>query len=104
VPPPGIPGPFSLGDPGELHRLLCDADLADVRVSELEVPLRAGSFEEWWERTSALAGPLSTILAALPAPAIETIRARLRETTAAYRTPTGVAFPGLALIAAARGT
>lgn len=104
VPPPGIPGPFSLGDAGELHRLLSDADLADVRVSELEVPLRAGSFEEWWQRTSALAGPLSTILAALPEPAIETIRARLRETTAAYRTPTGVAFPGLALIAAARRT
>ena len=31
VPPPGIPGPFALGDAGELRGLLADAGLADVQ-------------------------------------------------------------------------
>ena len=34
VPPPGVPGPFSLGDAGLLAGLLADAGLADVHVSE----------------------------------------------------------------------
>src|SRR3954471_3964520 len=70
VPPPGIPGPFALGDSGALRRLLDGAGLADVRVGELSVPLRTASFDEWWGRTTALAGPLSAILAALPAEAV----------------------------------
>ena len=69
VPPPGIPGPFSLSGAGVLAGLLEGAGLADVAVSELSVPLRAGSFEEWWTRTAALAGPLAAILPTLPEPA-----------------------------------
>jgi SAM-dependent methyltransferase len=102
VPPPGVPGPFSLADAGRLAALLSGAGLDDVVVSELPVPARASSFEEWWDRTSALAGPLSAILASLPEPAVEALRARLRETTAAYRTSTGMELPGVALIASAR--
>ena len=64
-------------------------------------PLRAASFEDWWERTSALAGPLAKILASLPGPAAMRC-ARLREATAAYATPAGLEFPGVSLIAAAR--
>ena len=66
VPPPGIPGPFALGGAGVLAGLLEGAGLADVGVTELPVPLRAGSFEEWWTRTTALAGPLAAILASCP--------------------------------------
>jgi SAM-dependent methyltransferase len=102
VPPPGIPGPFSLADAGALAALLSGAGLADVVVSELAVPARASSFEEWWDRTSALAGPLSAILASLPEPAVEALRARLREATAAYRTGAGLELPGVSLIASAR--
>jgi SAM-dependent methyltransferase len=103
VPPPGIPGPFSLGDSDRLGALLADAGLVDVAVSALPVPLRAASFDEWWVRTSALAGPLATILASLPEQATRALRARLHEATGAYRTPTGLEFPGVSLIAAARG-
>jgi SAM-dependent methyltransferase len=102
VPPPGIPGPFSLADAEELGTLLRTSGLADVAVSELAVPLRADSFDEWWMRTSALAGPLATILAALPDRAIHAITARLREATSAYQTPTGLEFPGLSIIAVGR--
>ena len=66
IPPPGVPGPFSLDDPEHLLDLLSDAALDDVRVREIPVPLRAASFEEWWTRTSALAGPLAQMLSGLP--------------------------------------
>jgi hypothetical protein len=103
VPPPGIPGPFALGDADELRGLLDGAGLADVRVGELSVPLRAASFDEWWERTSALAGPLSAILASMPDPAVQALRERAREAVRGYETAaSGLDFPGVALIAAGR--
>jgi SAM-dependent methyltransferase len=102
VPPPGVPDPFSLSDAARLSALLSAAGLAGVSLSELAVPQRSASFEEWWGRTSALAGPLSTILAALPEPALHALTARLREATSGYRTPAGLELPGVCLIAAAR--
>ncbi|MDP9256785.1 MAG: methyltransferase type 11, partial [Actinomycetota bacterium] len=102
VPPPGVPGPFSLGDSAKVVALLADAGLAGVQISELPTPLRAGSFEEWWARTSALAGPLTKILAALPDEAAQALRERLRTAVAPYTTPAGVEIPGLTLIASAR--
>jgi ubiquinone/menaquinone biosynthesis C-methylase UbiE len=102
VPPPGVPTPFSLGDPGKLEAVLVGAGLSDVRISELPTPLRAGSFDEWWARTSALAGPLAKILATLPEAAKHALQVRLRETIAQYTTPAGVEIPGVTLIASAR--
>jgi SAM-dependent methyltransferase len=103
VPPPGIPGPFALGDADQLQRLLDDAGLADVRVEELSMPLRAASFDEWWGRTSALAGPLSAILASMPAQAMHALRERAREAARPYETASGgLDLPGVTLIAAGR--
>jgi SAM-dependent methyltransferase len=102
VPPPGVPGPFSLGDSATVVALLADAGLADVQISELPTPLRAGTFEEWWARTSALAGPLAKILAALPEGAAQALRERLRDAVRPYTTPSGLDIPGLTLIASAR--
>jgi enediyne biosynthesis protein CalE5 len=102
VPPPGLPNPFTLGDAGRLDSLLREAGLTDVGVSDLAVPLRAGSFDEWWRRTSALAGPLAAILASLPEPAAHAIREHARAAAAAYETTAGLEFPGTALIASAR--
>jgi SAM-dependent methyltransferase len=102
LPPPGIPGPFSLEDFDRLAGLLADAELADVAVSELSVPLRAASFDEWWTRTSALAGPLARILASLPEEATRALRARVQEASAPYETPAGLEFPGVTLLAAGR--
>ena len=102
VPPPGVPGPFSLGDSATVVALLADAGLADVQIRELPTPLRAGTFEEWWARTSALAGPLAKILAALPEGAAQALRERLRDAVRPYTTPSGLEIPGLTLIASAR--
>jgi ubiquinone/menaquinone biosynthesis C-methylase UbiE len=102
VPPPGIPGPFALEDPERLGRLLTGAGLADVVVDEVAVPLRDPSFDAWLTRTSALAGPLAKRLAMLPGPAREQLAARLQEAVRPYRTPDGLEFPGLALVASGR--
>jgi SAM-dependent methyltransferase len=102
VPPPGVPGPFSLQDAGELAGLLRGAGLRDVTVQELAVPLRAGSFEEWWDRTRTIAGPLAGRLATLPAGAAAALERRLREAVAPYRDRDGaVELPGVVLVASA---
>ena len=101
VPPPGLPGPFSLDDPDRLAGLLAGAGLSDVSVRELPTPYRAASVEEWWTRTAALAGPLAARLASLPAPAADALLARARAAVSVYETPAGLDIPGLSLIAGA---
>lgn len=101
VPPPGVPGPFALSDSERLASLLADAGFADVEVTELAVPLRAASFGDWWVRTSALAGPLATILRSMPEEARDALRARARDAAGRYETADGLEFPGLTLLAAA---
>lgn len=93
VPPPGVPGPFSLSDADELRDVLTSAGL-DVSVTEVDVPMRVGSVDEWWTRTVALAGPL----AMLPDDAKAQIRAHAQEAALPY----GLTFPGVSLLAAAR--
>jgi SAM-dependent methyltransferase len=100
VPPPGMPGPFALDDAGRLEGLLTAAGLREVAVEELAAPLRTPSVDAWWERTSALAGPLQKILAAMAPAAIDAIKARLHEPAAPYATADGgLELPGLTLIA-----
>jgi hypothetical protein len=65
------------------------------------VPLRDSSFDAWWTRTSALAGPLAKRLALLPETAKDQLRARLQVAAQPYQTSTGLDFPGVSLLAAA---
>ncbi len=95
LPPPGLPGPFALQDAARLSGLLADAGLADVAVEELSVPMLTAGFDEWWTRTSALAGPLTHILASLPPEALAALRGALRDATRPYETSDGgLGFPG----------
>jgi SAM-dependent methyltransferase len=93
VPPPGVPGPFSLEDRDRLVAMLADARLTEVVVSELAIPTLAPSFEAWWERTCALAGPLSKLLAALPAEGRSALRARAQTKATHYLTPQRARIP-----------
>jgi len=102
VPPPGVPGPFALDDADLVTRLLQDADFDNVVVDELSTPLRADSFDDWWSRTSALAGPVANLLAALPDDAASELRNRLLGAVQPYETPTGLEFPGVQLLATGR--
>ena len=65
-------------------------------VEEVAVPLRAGSFDEWWTRTTALAGPLANLLRTMPE---DELRSRARDRVHAYLTPSGLEIPGVSLVA-----
>jgi ubiquinone/menaquinone biosynthesis C-methylase UbiE len=101
VPPPGVPGPFSLDDAGRLEALLAGAGFSAVDVQEVSTPYRAASVDEWWNRTTALAGPLAQRLATLPEPAAQALRERARQAIGGYATPRGLEIPGVSLVAAA---
>jgi ubiquinone/menaquinone biosynthesis C-methylase UbiE len=102
MPPPGVPSPFALDDPAALARMLTGAGLTDVTVGEVPMPLRAASFDDWWDRTSALAGPLADRIAGMPDAAKDALRVRVREASRPFQTPAGLEFPGVALLATAR--
>jgi ubiquinone/menaquinone biosynthesis C-methylase UbiE len=102
MPPPGIPGPFSLGDRDRLAALLAGAGLADVTVRDVPTPLRSPSFDVWWARTTAITGPLAAIVAGLADDDAAALRARVREAVAPYTTAAGLELPGVALLAGAR--
>jgi ubiquinone/menaquinone biosynthesis C-methylase UbiE len=102
IPPPGMPGPFSLDGIDKLLAVLSGAGFADVEISEVEEPWSGASFDEWWQVTSALAGPLAKVLEAQPPEAIEGIRSHAREALAQYETAEGLEIPGVALVGAAR--
>ena len=102
VPPPGAPHPFALDDPDRLAAALTAGGLRDVALSEVPVPYRAASVDEWWARTADLAGPLAQRLAVLPAEVVAAIKARAAADVERYRTPTGLEMPGVSLLASAR--
>ena len=84
------------------HEKAIDDALADIAVTELDVPVRARSFDEWWDRTCALAGPLTKILMSVPAETREAMRTRARNAVHAYETANGLELPGVALLASGR--
>ncbi|MGQ0678688.1 MAG: class I SAM-dependent methyltransferase [Actinomycetota bacterium] len=102
VPPPGVPGPFSIPNPAALAGLLSDAGLVDVNVIELPLPLQVGTFEDWWALTTALAGPITRVLASMPEPALMRAQEEARKAAAPFQTPDGLEFPGPTQVAFAR--
>ena len=102
VPPPGIPGPFSLGAEGALENMLIGIGLEQVRVEEVAVPTHDASFEEYWELRTDLAGPLKRLLAALPPQDLVTVRETVHARLSRYHTSDGLRIPGLAYIGSAR--
>lgn len=98
VPPPGMPGPFALGDESRLRALTTDAGLVGVRIDHVSVPFHASSFEAWWAHTSALAGPVANIVAGFDDAQTSRLEAVLRAGTAKYSHSDGLTLPGLSLI------
>jgi SAM-dependent methyltransferase len=101
-PPPGVPGPLSLGEDGMLGSALTEGGFDQVEVTEIEVPWRGASFEEWWTRTKALAGPVAKLLESQPPEAVEAIQAHARDSLSRYETPDGLEIPGVSLIGVAK--
>ncbi len=95
VPPPGIPGPFSLGPPGALGELLIGAGFSGTDVREIPTAMTATSVDEWWSVVPSLAGPLARVLASLPPEVSAAIRARCDDALADFATPSGYVLPGV---------
>jgi ubiquinone/menaquinone biosynthesis C-methylase UbiE len=56
-PPPGLPGPFSMSDPGRLTEELTEASFTEISVDEFIVPFRLASPQEYVEFTKAVSPP-----------------------------------------------
>jgi SAM-dependent methyltransferase len=98
VPPPGIPGPFSLEAPEALRDLLVGAGLTDVAVREVASPVHASSVDEWWSVVPSLAGPVARVLESLPAEVAAAIRARVDAAMEDFAGPDGYELPGVSVI------
>ena len=101
MPPPGIPGPFSLGD-ADLGALLTAAGFTDVAVEDVPVPHRTGSFEEYWDLTSDLAGPLAAVLGGLDDDTRTAIQDRVRVAFEPYTSDDGLDIPGVSRMVSGR--
>ena len=103
VPPPGVPGPLSLGNSARLRALFEGAGFADISLDALAIPLQAPSFEAWWDHVRDLAGPLAVLLANLPEAAAMKITHHLRGAVARYTDDDGrLELPGEVLLVTAR--
>jgi hypothetical protein len=96
-----MPGPFALDDEGRFAAVLSEGGLQQVAVESFETPYTTDSLDEWWSRTTALAGPLAKLLAVQPPEAIDAIRERAAKTLAQFEASGGLEIPGVALIASA---
>jgi SAM-dependent methyltransferase len=102
VPPPGVPGPFSLDARGALDALLLAAGFTDVAVREIPMPMHTSSVDDWWSVVPSLAGPVAPLLASLPAEATAAIRAHVDAAMADFATPNGYELPGVSILGSGR--
>jgi SAM-dependent methyltransferase len=100
APPPGAPGPFSLGAPGALAAELRNAGFGDVVVEAVDAPLRLESAAECarFERESF--GALHQMLSGLPEADREAAWLEVEEALGAYEGPEGFVAPCELLVAA----
>jgi ubiquinone/menaquinone biosynthesis C-methylase UbiE len=98
VPPPNVPGPFSLSEDGKLAGILSSAGFAEVAVDDVGAPLHAESFDDWWTIVPSLAGPVAALLNSLPNEATAAIRANAQQALTAYADGSGYTIPGVSLI------
>jgi len=103
IPPPGVPGPFSLAAPGTLGALLSSAGFADVTVGEVAVPMHTASVDEWWTAIPSLAGPVAQLLDSLPAEVVAAIRTDTENAFARFATPDGYELPGVSVVGVGHG-
>ena len=79
-PPPGTPGPFSMGDPNRVKEILGGAGFRDVELESIEGDLDVGDgrIESTVEFLMHI-GPCATLLKGAPPETAETVKATLRK-------------------------
>jgi SAM-dependent methyltransferase len=102
VPPPGIPGPFSLEAPGALGELLAGSGFSEINVREISTSMKVSSVDEWWSVVPSLAGPIARLLGSLPPEMNAAIRARVDMAMADFATPDGYELPRVSILGVGR--
>lgn len=102
TPIPGSPGPFALGNPERVGKLLDEAGFSEVHVEALELHRRHADFEEFWETTLDLSRAFHDAVFEREQDEIEEIKAGLQERFAPYRDAHGrLDIPARTLVASA---
>jgi len=103
IPPPGVPGPFALGDRGELAAVLAETGFSDVTLAEVRLPTVHDSIEHWWSDRIGLAGPVGQIVAGMAPEQVGAMQEFLRVAATAYRDSSGrYDLPAVQLVASGR--
>lgn len=93
APLPGQPGPFSLGDPAVLEKLLVDAGFEDVEVRTVDAPVRLKTAAECvrFERESF--GALHQMLSSLPESERDAVWTEIEQALLQFEGPEGFVGP-----------
>ena len=102
-PEPGTPGPCSLGDRDRLAGLLDGAGFEDVTIERLDSEERFAGPDAWWDRTLALAAPLTAALSNLPPDSAREVEAKAKAAAGSFAADDGsLSFPAAVVVASAR--
>jgi ubiquinone/menaquinone biosynthesis C-methylase UbiE len=100
--PFGPGGLFSLAAAEANTAPMTAAGFADVDVEEVTGAMRFGTFDEYWEVQTSLAGPIVDLFATLTADEVAAVRATAESGAEPYRGASGYALPYTATAVSAR--
>ena len=104
-PPPGDPsgpgGIFSMADPERVGTMLLKAGFAEVDLDEVQISHRFPTFDEYWNLQSEVAGPLAVLITSLSSEERSSVKNTVRESVGAFTEGSGLALPGVAVVASA---
>jgi len=99
APAPGQPGPFSLGAPGVLERVLADAGFHDVTVETVQAPVRMASAAECLRFERESFGALHQMLGGVPEADRLAVWTDIERALSRFETPEGFVGPCELLVA-----
>ena len=100
APQPGQPGPFSLGDPEVLHKLLEDAGFKDVVVKRVNAPVRLKTAAGCVRFEREFFGALHQMLSTLDASEQQSVWEEIASALDRFEGPDGFEGPCELLVAA----
>ena len=102
-PDPDAPGPFRLGEPERLRRLVTDAGFEEPQTEDVPITFRYASFDEYWAITRDLSFTLASALDRLTAEDAARVRGAVERALEPFADAAGrLALPGLSKAILAR--
>lgn len=89
-PPPGMPGPFRLGDANYVEQLLTQAGFTQIHIEPMMLTLEWDSVEEYVHFQRDIVAQINMILARYPVERQAEILQAIKEAARPYITPSGI--------------